>query len=73
MNPEQTQALARARDLDARERALRGELDKVRAQLRDAVTAAVVGTGLPLAHVARELGRDRPALYRWLEHDRPTE
>lgn len=69
MSPEQTQALARARELDARERAVRADLAEVRAQLRDAVAVAVVDAGLPLAAVARELGRDRPALYRWL--DRP--
>lgn len=67
MTPEQTQALARARELDARERAVRADLAEVRAQLRDAVAVAVVDAGLPLAAVARELGRDRPALYRWLE------
>lgn len=67
MSPEQTQALARARELDARERAVRADLAEVRAQLRNAVAVAVVDAGLPLAAVARELGRDRPALYRWLE------
>ncbi len=70
VSDEQEQAVGRVRQLNARERALRAELEDVRVELRRAVAAALDDHGVPLARLAREIDRDRPALYRWREEGR---
>jgi len=63
-------AITRAKKLDTRERELRAELKATRTQLYAAVAEALDEHGVPLARLARELGRERPAVYRWRDQAR---
>jgi hypothetical protein len=66
----QLEAIARAIELDQRERAERAQLEATRQELYAAVADALDQHGVPVRRLAGELDRDRPALYRWRDATR---
>jgi hypothetical protein len=66
----QLEAIAHAKQLDERERTERAQLEATRRELYAAVADALDQHDVPVARLAGELDRDRPALYRWRDATR---
>lgn len=64
LSDDQLRSIARAKKLDTQERNQRKRLAATRKELYAAVADALA-LDVPLAHLARQIKRDRLALYRW--------
>ena len=60
--PDTPDALDRLAALRAMSRAIDADTERLRQQVR-----AEHAAGLPIAQIARAIGRDRVTIYRWLE------